>query len=228
MTNAPQYHQNVIFNATASTYTIGHHVTAPNTSRHTASRPQASRAQDAPIVSPNRTIFLTKLPYSAVGQAVRRLLEPYGRVERCDVPLDRTSPNKIQGTAIAKFKEANDAARAIRNLNGTKWKGVVISARWDRDSASTSTTNSNSRRSVQARHASSETGRVTEARRDDTGARDQRRRAGDGPLIVNGSRGDVAPTRGRRGSRDDDSDSSECDEDDEDDSSSDGKSTRHS
>jgi RNA recognition motif-containing protein len=220
---SPEYHQNVVYNTEAPAY--GHHFTAPNISRHTVIRTQASRTPDSPIVSPNRTVFLTKLPYSAVGQAVRRLLEAYGRVERCDVPLDKTSPNKIQGTAIAKFKETNDAARAIRNLNGAKWKGVTISARWDRDSASTNTNSAASTLGgpVQARHGSSGTVRVADARRDDSGARDQQRHTGQGPLIVNGSRGVVAPSRSRRGSKEEDSDSS--DEDDEDDSSSDGKSS---
>lgn len=224
----PPYHQNVMCNTAASAYTTSHHVTAPNMSQHTTSQPPSSSAQDATIVSPNRTIFLTKLPYNAVGQAVRRLLEPFGKVERCDVPLDRTSPNKIQGTAIAKFKETNDAARAIKDLDGMRWRGVTISARWDRDSARNNSTGSSTGRPVQARHTSSGTDRVTDMTRDgdDGGARDQRRRAIEGPLIVNGSRGIVAPTRSRHGRREDDSDSSEDDEDD--DGSSDGKSVASS
>jgi RNA recognition motif-containing protein len=224
--NAAHYHQNVAYSTAALAYINGHHVTAPNVSRHTASRPRTSGFPDAPIVSSNRTVFLTKLPYSAVGQAVRRLLEAYGRVERCDVPLDRTSPNKIQGTAIAKFNQSDDAARAIDGLNGSTWKGVTISARWDRDSATTSSAGSTSQRPAQVRHGSSGAGRAADAKRDDNRARDHRRRPGQGPLIVNGSRGDVAPSRRRRGSQQDDSDSSDDDDEDgEDDSSGDGKSS---
>lgn len=209
------YHQNVMYNPASPEFTNGRRATGPHPSRNLASRPQAPSDLDAAIVTPNRTVFLTKLPYSAVGPAVRRLLESYGRVERCDVPLDKTSPNKIQGTAIAKFKDANDAARAIRNLNGYKWKGVTISARWDRDSAGTVGAYSAAGKPVQARHSSTGTGRVADARSHAPGTQVQRRRPGEGPLIVNGSRGDVAPRRSRRDSKEDDSDSSDADDDDE-------------
>ena len=216
-------YQNAPFDAIASTYANVNRITATHTSRYTANRPLTTRGQSATVVSPNRSIFLSKLPYNAVEHAIRRLLESFGRVECCDVPLDRTSPSKIQGIATARFKETNDAARAIRELNGKTWRGVTISARWDKNAASTSSTDSSSGRSVQVRHGSSGTGRTTNTCRDDNGARDQRRRLVEGPLIVNGSRGNVAYSHSRRGSREDDSDSSDNDEEHEGDDSSDGK-----
>ena len=211
-----EFHQTVTYNPATPAYTNGHHMTAPRMSRHPANRTQDDRALSSTVDSPNRTIFLSKLPYNAVGQAVKRLLEPFGKVERCDVPQDRTSSNKIRGTASAKFREASDAARAIRDLNGTRWRGVTISARWDKDAASTSSTDSSSGRQVLARHSSPGTGNNASAVRADNGARDQRRRVGEGPLIVNGNRGNVVPSRSRRGSREDDSDSSDYDDGDED------------
>jgi RNA recognition motif-containing protein len=223
VSGALPYHQNVMYNSAGPEFINSHRATSPNLSRHVASRSQTSNDLDAAVVSPNRTVFLTKLPYSAIGPAIRRLLESYGRVERCDVPLDKTSPNKIQGTAIAKFKDTNDAARAIRNLNGYKWKGVTISARWDRDSASSNGPYPTSRRPVQVKHSSSETGSVADARSHDTGPQAQRKRHGEGPLIVNGSRGDIASCGSKRGSKEDDSDSSDGDGDDDEHSSSDGK-----
>lgn len=224
ISTAQQYYQSVMYDTAAPVYANGHHVTAPQFSRHPSNRLQANRASLAPTGTPNRTVFLSKLPYTAAGQAVRHLLEEFGTIERCDVPLDRTSPNKIQGTAIVTFNEPNDAARAIRNLNAIKWKGVTISARWDRESASTSSGSSLLDRPPRASPGDPGAGTHTEARREDGEARSQRRHAGDGPLIVNGSRGNVAPSRSRRGSRQDGSDSSEYDDDDEHDSSSDGTS----
>jgi hypothetical protein len=224
ISTAQQYYQSVMYDTAGPVYTNGHHVTAPHFSRHPSNLPQANRAPLAPTGTPNRTVFLSKLPYTAAGQAVRHLLEEFGTIERCDVPLDRTSPSKIQGTAIVKFSEPNDAAQAIRNLNGTKWKGVTIFARWDRESASTSSGSSLPDRPPHASQGSPGAGTHSEARREDSEARGQRRPVGDGPLIVNGSRGNVAPSRSRRGSRQDDSDSSEYDDNDEHDSSSDGTS----
>jgi RNA recognition motif-containing protein len=212
-----QYYQSMVCDTAAPVYTNGHQVTAPQFSHYPSNRPQANRAPSAPTGTPNRTVFLSRLPYTATGQVVRHLLEEFGTVEHCDVPLDRTSPNQIQGTAIVRFNESNDAARAIRNLNGTKWKGVIISARWDRESAGTSIPD----RPPHAGRGSPGAGTNAEARREDGEARDQRRRVSDGPLIVNGSRGNVAPSRRRRGNRHDDSDSSEYDGDEDDNSSGD-------
>jgi hypothetical protein len=224
-TTTQQHYQSMMYDTAAPVYTSGHHATAPHFSRHPSNRSQTDRAPLAPTGTPNRTVFLSKLPYTAAGQAVRHLLEEFGTVERCEVPLDKTSPNKIQGTAIVKFDEVNDAARAIRILNGTEWKGVTISARWDRESASTSSGSSLLDRPPHASPRSPRPGTHTEARREEGEARDQRRHAGDGPLIVNGSRGNVAPSRSRRGSKQDDSDSSEYDDDDDEhDSSSDSTS----
>jgi len=220
ISTARQYCPSVMYDTAAPVYTNGHHVTAPHVSRHPSNRPQANRASLAPTGTPNRTVFLSKLPYTAAGQAVRHLLEEFGPIESCSVPLDKTSPNKIQGTAIVKFIEPNDAARAIRTLNAIKWKGVTISARWDRESASTSSGSSLLDRPPHASPRAPGAGTHTEARREDGEARDRRRHAGDGPLIVNGSRGNVAPSRSRRESRQDDSDSSEYDDDDERDISS--------
>jgi len=224
ISTAQQYYQSVMYDTAVPVYTNSHHVTAPRFSRHPSNRPQTNRALLAPIGTSNCTVFLSKLPYTAAGQAVRHLLEKFGTVERCDVPLDKTSPNKIQGTAIVKFNEPNDAARAIRKLNGTKWKGVRISARWDRESARTCSGSSLLDRPPHASPGSPGAGTHTEARREEGEARDQRRHAGDGPLIVNGSRGNVAPSRSRRGSRQDGSDDNEYDDDGEHNSSSDGTS----
>ena len=218
-----EFHQTVTYNHATPSYTNKYHMTAPRMSRHTANRTQADNSPSSTVDSPNRTVFLSKLPYNAVGQAVKRLLEPFGKIERCDVPQDRTSSNKIRGTASAKFREASDAARAIRDLNGTRWRGVTISARWDKDAASISSTDSSSGRQVQARQSFSGTGSEAVAVRADNGARDQLRRVGEGPLIVNGSRGNVVPSRSRRGSKEDDNDSSDYDDGDEDDSSGDCK-----
>jgi hypothetical protein len=222
ISTAQQYCQSVMYDTAAPVYTNGHQVTAPQLSHHPSNRPQENRAPFAPTGTPNRTVFLSRLPYTAAGQVVRHLLEEFGTIEHCDVPLDRTSPNQIQGTAIVRFNESNDAARAIRNLNGTKWKGFTISARWDRESAGTRSGSSIPGRPPHLSQGSPVAGTNAEARREDSEARDQRRHASDGPLIVNGSRGNVAPSRGRRGSRQDGSDSGEYDGDREDDSSNDG------
>jgi hypothetical protein len=221
---AQQYCQSVMYDTAAPVYTNGHQVTTPQCSHHPSNRPQVNRAPLVPTGTPNRTVFLSRLPYTAASQVVRHLLEEFGTIEHCDVPLDRTSPSQIQGTAIVRFNESNDAARAIKNLNGTKWKGVTISARWDRESAGTRSGSSIPGRPPRVSQGSPGAGTNAEARREDGEARDQRRRASDGPLIVNGSRGNVAPSRGRRGSRQGGSDSSEYDGDGEDDSSSDGTS----
>jgi hypothetical protein len=215
LSTAEQYCQSVMYDAAAPVY-----ATALQFSHPPSKPPQANRAPLTPPGTPNCTVFLSKLPYTATGQVVRHFLEEFGTVAHCVVPLDRTCLDKIQGTAIVTFNEPNDAARAIRSLDGAKWKGVTISARWDRESEGIRSGSSIPDRLLPA----SQTGTNTEARRADGEVRDQWRRVSDGPLIVNGSRSNIAPSRSRRRSRLDDSDGSEYDDDDEGDSSNDGTS----
>ena len=47
--------------------------------------------------APNRSIFLSNLPYASTPTTIRDALTRYGRIERCDVPLDRRDAGKIRG-----------------------------------------------------------------------------------------------------------------------------------
>lgn len=212
------------YHSTTSTAGISRH-TVTTTNNHNNNHPQVSTHSPAPpvIVSKSRTVFLSNLPYHFAWQSLKDLLQRFGHVERCNIPKDKRDITKNKGIAIAEYATSDQAARAIKSLNGKKIGAVVIRAKFDRDSGESDGSNSGSARGVVINDkgkapAGARSVDFNKSRREENGATahdDQKRCAREGPLIVNGSRGNVKPNRSRCGSKEE-QDSSE-DEDDEDD-----------
>jgi RNA recognition motif-containing protein len=165
----------------------------------------------ATTVSTSRKVFLSGIPPNGAWQNLKDLLQRFGHVERCDVPRDKHHPDKAKGTATAEFSSNDEALKAIKQLNGFKWEGSVIRAKFDQVNTSRASGRATASSFQSVERSEGPAGRgVTSAR-----LQAQRRRPSDGPLVVNGSRGTVIPSKSRRGSKEDDGDASDVDSSDD-------------
>lgn len=70
----------------------------------------------------NGRLFLTNLVYDTNKRMLTKLLKQYGEIEEINIPMNPAN-NKPRGFAFVQMKRKNSALKAIRALNGKKWKG---------------------------------------------------------------------------------------------------------
>jgi RNA recognition motif. (a.k.a. RRM, RBD, or RNP domain) len=138
-----------------------------------------------------RTVYLYNLPYTVSQQAIKEHLASAGVVDRCFVKEDRQRSSKYKLTAVATFRTPQQAQTAIDRFNRSIWKGYEIKVKLDRGPTASGPSSMGKGKSA-----------VTSR------AREDRREAREGPLVVNGS----GPSISSRQNRVDSDDESSCDE----------------
>jgi len=66
-----------------------------------------------------KTIYVGNLHYRTTEEELRKLLEPYGVIERVSIPLDSATGNS-RGFAFVEMQDEAAAQEVIRALNGSK------------------------------------------------------------------------------------------------------------
>jgi RNA recognition motif-containing protein len=70
-------------------------------------------------------VYVGNLPFSATESDVRSLFESHGPIASVNVIMDRET-GRARGFAFVEMEEVNDAANAIRALDGTDMGGRAL------------------------------------------------------------------------------------------------------
>jgi RNA recognition motif-containing protein len=85
----------------------------------------------------NKKLYVGNLPYSVTNDELSQLFEKYGNIESSTVITDRFT-GRSKGFGFVEFENAEDAKKAIDDMNGQEIQGrtlVVTEARGENRSA---------------------------------------------------------------------------------------------
>lgn len=73
----------------------------------------------------NNRLFVGNLSFHTTEDSIREAFQAYGAVDRIDIPTDRET-GRVRGFAFVTMASADDATRAIKDLDGSTLDGRAL------------------------------------------------------------------------------------------------------
>ena len=91
-------------------------------------RDEKERRRHSPAPKPTK-VQVTRLTRKVTREHIREIFSTFGRVREIDLPRERMRAHPSQGHAYVEFKNPEEAAKALRHMDGGQIDGRQITAR---------------------------------------------------------------------------------------------------